>query len=102
MHVVHKKAGRRASQEGQIQSYRRLSRLRPHAQQESHDGNQADTGAQAVHVVDQIQGIGDANDPDKRQKRVNGERLHPLKPETEEHEDRGHDDLGDQLRRRLQ
>ena len=61
-----------------------------------------DAGAQPVHVVEQVEGVGQADHPDQRAGHVQGHRLEPVEPVVEEQQHRRQRDLRDQLGRRLQ
>ena len=105
MHVVDEESGGCGEQDRQVPHLEERAAAGGAGQQidEQRDaGNQRDAAAETVHVVDEIEGVRQTDDPHERQQHVERRRRHPIEPVVEEHEDRRDDDLGDQLRGRLQ
>ena len=56
----------------------------------------------SVHVVDEVEGVGQPHDPEQRQQRIERDRTEPVQAVIEREQDRRQRDLGDQLGRGLQ
>ena len=69
-----------------------------HEEDEAKDrGDQRYACRQAVHVVEKVEGIGDADDPEECDYDVEAGDTGPLEDEAELDERQGHQDLADQL-----
>ena len=65
-------------------------------------GERSDAGGQPVHVVEEVDGVGDPDDPDQRQDDVERRVAGKAQLQAETGERRGDDNLGDELRLRLE
>ena len=96
--VVDEKAERRANQRGDRHRQRGRTTGREGGQEE-HTGNRGDAGRQTVDVVEQVEGVGDADDPHEREQRIDGRAAGDVCRRHQKHDDGGDDGLRDELGR---
>jgi hypothetical protein len=86
MEVVKEEPGERSHEE------RRVGGARAHlahvgkADEKRGGGDEPDAGGEPVHVVEQVERVGDAHHPQDGEHRVEGQRLDPMQPISEEHQ----------------
>jgi hypothetical protein len=80
---------------GQSDRIRSLDGVR---EQKGRAGNQRDSSAEAVHVVEQIECVGHADHPQDREHAVEAHRLYPMKPVPRSQEHRRQRDFRHELR----
>ncbi len=106
MKVVDQEAAGRADQDHQQPHFRGRTDIDrgglQQAERQRGRRDQRDAGTQPVHVVEQVEGVGQAHHPDQGAGHVQGHRLEPVEPVIEEQQHRRQRDLRDQLGRRLQ
>jgi hypothetical protein len=65
--------------------------------QQTDAGDERDAAAETVHVVEQVERVRNADDPEEREHGVGDRRLGPVEPIAEEQEERRDRDLRDEL-----
>jgi hypothetical protein len=99
--VVHQESHERGGEDGEQESVGRLP-IAHEAGREEGGGDRGDARRQPVHVVEQVDRIGDADQPDERDRHVEHGCLRPGQREPEGNHDRRSHDLADQLLVRLE
>ncbi len=102
MHVIDEKSGGRSEQNGQVFGLGCHPDGHDERRQQRRTRDEADASAQPVHVVEQVEGIGQPDDPEDGQQRVERQGFDPCQPVTEEDEHGRESDLRHELRVRLQ
>ena len=102
MHVVDEKSGGRSEQNGEVFGLGCHPDGHDERRQQRRTRDEADARAQPVHVVEQVEGIGQPDDPEDRQQRVERQGFDPCQPVTKEDEHGRESDLRHELRVRLQ
>ena len=99
--VVDKEAERRTDERGHRGGKRDGASGRERGKEEDagHGGN---ARRQPVDVVEQVERVGDAHDPDERQQRIQRDDSGEARGRHQEHDDAGHDRLHDELGRRAE
>ena len=103
--VVDEKSAGRAEQNRQVARLGdrvRAGRAREQIDHQRRADDHRDAGAEAVHVVEQVERVGHAHDPHQREQHVERHRLQPVEAVVEEQQHGGERNLRDQLGRRLQ
>jgi hypothetical protein len=101
MDVVHEEAAGCPEEDREVAHFEKRTRTaRPWQQIDEKCGadHHRDPAAQAVHVVDQVERVGQPDDPDERHEPVQHHGVDPVEPVVEGQQHRGECDLRDQLR----
>ena len=100
--VVEQKATGGTQHNGQVSRLGKDVRATGETHEEPGAGNNHRSGTQAIHVVEEIEGIGQADQPHHRQQHVDSGSVGPVKTLAKKHEQRRQRDLSNQLGGRLQ
>jgi len=96
MVVVDEEPEERAGERGQHQRLVRLM-IEHEVDAEKQGGDGRDAGGQAVHVVEHVHGVRDADQPEERDQHVDGEVRRPRQHQSERDDRAGGEQLADQF-----